>query len=548
MFKRYFLFTLIIITSLANLQFNAPAQRKISKPIGEFGNVEAITAAQLKDYLYFIASDEMEGRDTPSRGLNLTAKFLALNLSRWNLKPLGRDGTFFQKFHLYRRQLLPAQTMATLNGRSFKLGEDFIVQPQGGSASGGLVYVGHGMIVKRKKINPYIGIDVKDKIMIVADAYPSGVTDNDLKGTIGVDFDYPANYGRAHGAKGMIIVPNASTLHFWDQRYQELLTMSQPTPETPQTGGLPAIIASAMMVDAVFAGEKLDSEAIRKEMEEGTFSPSFNLSGGKRAEFRVDIKSEKIATQNVVAGLEGSDPVLKNEYVALGAHYDHVGNSILGGCLPVGDDTICNGADDDGSGTTALLAIAEALAHGSRPKRSIILVWHAGEEKELWGSEYFTQNPPVPIDRIITQLNIDMIGRSRKEGDTNPLNRNLTGPNEIFVIGSKLMSADLGELSERVNRSFLKLKFNYMHDAPGDPERLFYRSDHYKYALKGIPIIFYFDGIHEDYHRPTDHPDKIDYRKMEMVTRTIYATMWVLANGPNRPKVNKLVNGTYSEN
>jgi Peptidase family M28 len=546
--RRYNIFTLMIIAALASLQIITLAQLKNTKPIGEFGNVEAITAAQLKDYLYFIASDEMEGRDTPSRGLDLTAKFLALNLSRWNLKPLGTDGTFLQKFHLYRKQLLPENTMASLNDRSFKLGEDFIVQPQGGSASGALVYVGHGMVINQKKINPYLGIDVKDKIMIVADAYPKGVTENDLKGTIGKDFDYPANYARAHGAKGMIIVPNASTLHFWDQRHQSLLTMSQPVPESPPTGGVPAIIASGMMVDSIFAGEKLSYEAIRNEMEEGIFSQSFNLSAAKRAEFSVGIKSEKIVTQNVVAALEGSDPVLKNEYVALGAHYDHVGNSLSGGCLPVGDDTICNGADDDGSGTVALLAIAEALAQESRPKRSVIFVWHAGEEKNLWGSDYFTNHPPVPLTRIIAQLNIDMIGRSKKEGDTNPQNRNLTGPNEIFVIGSKLMSSDLGLLSERVNQSFLKLKFNYMHDSPADPERLFYRSDHYKYALKGIPIIFYFDGIHEDYHRPTDHPDKIDYRKMEMVTRTIYATMWVLANAPNRPKVDKQVNGTLSDN
>jgi Peptidase family M28/PA domain len=546
--KRYYLFIQLIIAALAISQSLTLAQQKNTKPVGEFGNFEAITAAQLKDYLYFIASDEMEGRETPSRGLNLTAKFLALNLSRWNLTPLGSDKTFLQKFHLYRKQLLPDQTRAYLNDRTFKLGEDYIVQPEGGSASGGLVYVGHGMVIKRKNINPYLGIDVKGKIMVVADAYPSGVTDSDLKGTIGKDFDYPANYARAHGAQGMIIVPNASTLHFWDQRHQSLLSMSPPIPDSPRTGGVPAIIASAMMVNAIFAGEKLDYETIRKEMEEGVFSQPFELSAGKRAEFNVGIKSEKIVTQNVVALLEGSDPVLKNEYVALGAHYDHVGNSMVGGCLPVGDDSICNGADDDGSGTVALLAIAEALSHGARPKRSVLFVWHAGEEKDLWGSDYFTNNPPVPLNRIITQLNIDIIGRSRKEGDTNPQNRHLTGPKEIFVIGSKLMSTELGDLNERVNNSLLKLKFNYMHDAPGDPERLFYRSDHYKYALKGIPIIFYFDGIHEDYHRPTDHPDKIDYQKMEMVTRTIYATMWVLANVPNRPKVDRVINGTYSEN
>jgi Zn-dependent M28 family amino/carboxypeptidase len=183
--------------------------------------------------------------------------------------------------------------------------------------------------------------------------------------------------------------------------------------------------------------------------------------------------------------------------------------------------------------------MAEALARGPRPKRSTLFVWHAGEEKGLWGSDFVTSNPPVPVNRIIAQLNIDMIGRSKKGGDTNPRNANLTGPNEIYVIGSKIMSTELGELSEAVNKSFLNLKFNYKYDSPRDPEALFYRSDHFNYAKRGIPIIFYFDGVHEDYHMPTDTADKIDYEKMEKVARTIFATLWKLANAPNRPKIDK---------
>ena len=139
----------------------------------------------------------------------------------------------------------------------------------------------------------------------------------------------------------------------------------------------------------------------------------------------------------------------------------------------------------------------------------------------------------------MAQLNIDMIGRSKHEGDTLPVNKDLTGPHEIYVIGSKMMSTDLGALSEQVNNSFLKLTFNYKYDDPKDPQRFFFRSDHYNYARKGIPIIFYFDGTHEDYHKPTDHPDKIDYQKMERVARTVLATAWELANRPERPKVDK---------
>src|SRR4030095_9336732 len=161
-----------------------------------------------------------------------------------------------------------------------------------------------------------------------------------------------------------------------------------------------------------------------------------------------------------------------------------------------GTDRINNGADDDGSGTVALLNMAEALVRANvRTKRSWIFVWHAGEEKGLWGSRYFVEHPTVPLDKIVVQLNVDMIGRSKKPGDTVAATSARTGPSEIYVIGSKMMSSTLGALSERVNKDFLDLSFNYKYDEPRDPSRFFFRSDHYNYAKKGIPIIFYFDGV-----------------------------------------------------
>jgi Zn-dependent M28 family amino/carboxypeptidase len=266
-----------------------------------------------------------------------------------------------------------------------------------------------------------------------------------------------------------------------------------------------------------------------------TLPASFDLKPEKKVTLKIVGKHNQLSTQNVVAVFEGSDPVLKDEYVAVGAHYDHVG---IGN--PVNGDAIYNGADDDGSGTTALLAMAEALAKApTKPKRSVIFIWHAGEEKGLWGSRYFVENPTVPLDKIVTQLNIDMIGRSKKAGDTNPRNKELSGPDEIYVIGSKMMSTELGALSESVNKDYLNLSFNYRYDDPNDPNRFFFRSDHFNYARKGIPIIFYFDGEHEDYHRPGDSADKIDYEKMQKVTRTVYMMLWELANRPKRPLVDK---------
>lgn len=509
------------------------------KQTGEFGNVEGITAAQLKDYLYFVASDEMEGRNTPSRGLDLTAKFLAMNMSRWGLKPAGDDGTFMQKIALTSRSIAPEQSSASVGGQSFKIGEDFIALPYPGTAAGKLVYVGHGYMVKAKNINAYQGVDVKDKIMLVAEGFPKGVNFQDFRGKAGEDYDRPETYALAHGAKGIIYVAGASTLNFWEQRFKSSQTPTRPMMESPARKTVPVIYASAKLATAILQGEALDYETLKKQMNDGTLGAAFALSAGKDASFTVGAKVDAIMTQNVVAILEGSDSTLKNEYIAVGAHYDHVGNSPQTGCRPIGNDNICNGADDDGSGTVAVLAIAEALANGPRPKRSLLFVWHAGEEKGLWGSEYINENPPVPTKQIITQLNIDMIGRSKKAGDTDRRNANLTGPDEIYVIGSKLMSTELGELSEAVNKAYLNLGFNYKYDAPNDPERFFYRSDHFNYAKKGIPIIFYFDGVHEDYHQVGDSPDKIDYQKMEKVTRTVFATMWKLANGATRPKVDK---------
>ncbi|MGH9845794.1 MAG: M28 family peptidase [Blastocatellia bacterium] len=558
--KRLLFIGLLILGALALSLSIVYGQRKQEKAKAEiaaspFGNVDEITAAQLRDYLHFVASDEMEGRDTPSRGLDITARFIAMNLSRWGLKPAG-DGQghlerYFQRFALTSRRVLPEASSAMINGQNLKIGEDFIAAvpsgisaPYPGAASGKLVYVGHGMMVKARNINAYQSVDVKDKIMVVADAYPKGVSFRDLRGKAGVDFDRPETYARANGAKGIIFLPSPSTIGFWEQRHQATLTASLPLMESAQAARIvPAITISERAAAALFKGEKLEFEAVKKQMSEAALGESFDFSEAKQAGFVVGAKVDTILTQNVVAVLEGADPVLKNEYVAIGAHYDHVGMR-----QNVQGDGIWNGADDDGSGTVATMAIAEALVKGERPKRSFLFVWHAGEEKGLWGSEYINHNPPVPTGQIVAQLNIDMIGRSRKQGDANVRNANLSGPDEIYVIGSKLMSTELGALSEEVNASFLKLKFNYKYDAPDDPERLFYRSDHYNYARKGIPIIFYFDGVHEDYHGAGDHADKIDYEKMEKVTRTILATGWKLANLPTRPKVDKPLPAQLAEN
>lgn len=547
--RRLKLYLLIPVIALSLGLVPSLAQRRGAKP-GRFTaaalmaarGVDIITAAQMKSYLYFIASDEMEGRDTPSRGLDTTAKFIALNLERWGFKTAGDDGTFFQRIALRRNAIDVDGTSATINGEKFAVGRDFIAFQNPGSASGPLVYAGHGWFIKSKNIDAYQGVEVKDKIVVinVTDGFPKGVTPQDLRtGKQGVDWADPPTYAQMRGAKGIVGIASPQFVQRWEGMRQRLQERAPATVEKFQAVAgptpIPRLVISPKMAAALMAGEKQTLEAIMTGLAANEPVASFDFNPAKQMSFTVAVKNERPMTQNIVAVWEGGDPVLKHEYVALGAHYDHIGI-----CAPGTADPICNGADDDGSGTTSLLAMAEAISHAKqRPKRSVLFVWHCGEEKGLWGSRYFTEYPTIPLQQIVTQLNIDMIGRSKKDGDTNPRNRELSAPNQIYVIGSKMMSTELGELSEAVNKSYLNLQYDYRYDNPNDPNRFFFRSDHFNYARKGIPIVFFFDGVHEDYHRPGDEPQKIDYQKMEKVARTIYLTLWEVANRPVRPKVDK---------
>lgn len=230
-------------------------------------------------------------------------------------------------------------------------------------------------------------------------------------------------------------------------------------------------------------------------------------------------------TENVAAFIEGSS--LSHEVLVISSHYDHEGIDEEG--------NIYNGADDDGSGTVAILEIAEAFIQakkdGYTPKRSILFLNVTGEEKGLVGSRYYTENPIFPLEQTVANLNIDMIGRIG-EGMEN-------SGDYIYLIGSDKLSTELHELSEEVNEKYMNLKLDYTFNDENDPNRFYYRSDHYNFARHDIPIIFYFNGVHEDYHKPTDTPDKIEYDLLEKRTKLIFLTAWEVANRDKRPFVDK---------
>ena len=229
-------------------------------------------------------------------------------------------------------------------------------------------------------------------------------------------------------------------------------------------------------------------------------------------------------SENILAYIEGSEK--PNEIIVISAHYDHVG---------MNNGEIYNGADDDGSGTVGVMAIAEAFHKakkaGHGPKRSILFLHVTGEEKGLFGSSYYSDNPIFPLANTVANLNIDMIGR------VDPLHKD--NPNFVYVVGSEMLSSQLKEAVEKANKATHNLYLDYKYDDPKDPDRIYYRSDHYNFAKHNIPIAFFFDGIHEDYHKPTDTPDKIDYPLLMKRTQLVFAIAWDLANRPDRIVVDK---------
>ncbi len=541
--RNLFVFFILLSFVVPNTAFAVSIGERKAKPAvtisrAERKMAETITAERLKYYLSFIASDAMGGRDTPSTGLDITARFIAFYLKLWGFKPAGDNGTFYQKMVIKRTSIEGAEM--NVGGTSFKYGDDFVRLSGDELGRTPLVFVKDGWMVKSKNIDAYEGVDVKDKVVVIyseqpgrgiAPPRPQVVTDEDLSGTKGVDWADPASYAEMKGAKGVVVIMNpaieqrwASVKRFFLGGGSSVEGLGGGRGESADGPSLPTLLVNSKVAKAMFDGGTENQKADKA------------FETGKSIAFKINSVVEKHDTQNVVALWEGSDPKLKSEMVAIGAHYDHVGTNHNA----PGEDKIWNGADDDGSGTVGVLAIAEALYKArKRPKRSVLFVWHSGEEKGLWGSEYFNKYPTVDIKKVIAQLNIDMIGRSRSPDNNDPRDKDLTGSNEVYVIGSEMMSSTLGAVTRETNSSYLNMEYNYKYDDPKDTNRFFFRSDHFNYALNGIPVAFWFTGVHRDYHQPGDEVEKIDFQKMEKISRTIFLTLWELTDLKERPAVDK---------
>ena len=520
----------------------------------------AISESDLKTWLTYIASDELQGRATYSEGLGLAAGYIAAHLREWGVTPAGDGGTYLQTVKVQGvRVNSKASVTVEANGqtRTFKDGEGVTFSRlMGGKqtlAGKDIAFVGYGLQIPAAEIDDYAGVDPKGKVVIYLGPQGPANTPSDARrllsgrGRLALDKGAAAvitaamapgagRRGQAPAAAppaGRGGVANEPVDFTTVQRYDTIIT--------------PTLSAQDEFFEFLFGGSGVTYAEVKEKAAKREPLPKVAL---KDAKITIDVDADyqivrTRRTNNVVGIIEGSDPKLKDTYVAFGAHYDHVGygegstapaggQPNPGGCTgqvrptPRPGDTINNGADDDGSGTVALMALAKAFATGPRPKRSLLFVWHAGEENGLLGSRFHADYPAVPVEKIVAQLNMDMVGRTQCDDPAYA--------NSVFIVGSDRISTELHNLNEDANASLGKpLTLDYAMNDPADPQSIYTRSDHYSYAAKGIPIVFYFTGLHQDYHFVTDEVSKIEFPKLARVTQLIYATGQRVANLEHAP-------------
>ena len=488
--------------------------------------VDSITPGELRMHLQFLASPELGGRYTLAPNFAIAARYLASHLEGYGFRGAAENGNFLQTFQVVSSKPDSTKTLfeVTKAGKptSYHFGDFYVTAASSeGEAEGQVVFVGAGISSPAQGHDDYSGLDVKGKIVLIAPGIPAGVDASKLS-----EKEEDAGAARAHGAVGVLHIPPQRMLEFMKNKGFQERALSRESVRLAREAEskLPALTLGPAMTESFLPACGLDIKAIyyavgRKE----SLHPRTTDVSAKMA---VALQLTRTTTQNVAGILEGADPVLKNEYVVFSAHYDHLKTSPNGEIFP--------GADDDGSGTTAILTIAHAMSL-ERPKRSVLVIFHAGEELGLLGSEYNTDYAPVvPLDKLVVDLNIDMIGRSKPAGDKELEDQHLTDANTVYLVGSNRISQELHRLSEDTNAQFQKMKLDYYYNDPNNPERIYFRSDHWNYAKHGIPIIFYFDGTSVDYHRPTDTIDKIDFDKMNRVTRLVFETGWRIANLDHR--------------
>lgn len=469
---------------------------------------KAVSTDELKEYLSIIASDALEGRETGTRGQKMAAAFIAAHFQELGLTgPV--NGSYYQPVELYSRTVGEAYVKAgdtkfdNFSGVVYSGSAD-----TGGEVTVPVVFVGNATEADFNQV------DVKDKAVFFLS------NETRLSGSKTVAL------AREKGAK-IIFVCNTESVADFEVLAGQIKSfsfggrLSLQKPKAPDNAGL--FIVSPAVAEKIMA---TSLEKLKKAAAEDPAKKALKKVKPSTLQYKTTAPVKIVKTENVLGYLEGTDK--KDELVVITAHYDHIGKRKSGD-----GDLINNGADDDGSGTVSVMTIAKAFAQakseGKGPRRSILFMTVTGEEKGLLGSEYYSEHPIFPLENTVVNLNIDMVGRrDPQHKDSAPY---------VYVIGSDKLSTDLHNVSENVNKTYSNLVFDYTYNDQNHPDQLYYRSDHWNFAKKNIPIIFYFDGIHEDYHEPSDEVSKIEFDLLTKRAQCVFYTAWEIANRDARLKI-----------
>lgn len=482
-----------------------------------------ITEASLNKHLSIIAGAAMEGRETGTEGQRKAAAYIESQFKAIGLKSVESLKGYQQFYPLYQDSLQKAELV--INGKSAEFGKDFIT-PLNSNETGKfkgkkIVFIGYG--IDDEKYTDYTGVNVKGKVVVFFLGEPKKDGNYIISGTKrGSEWSFPGiskklTTARSKGAIGAIVInPNQETFNQRSVENGKKTGVYYPR-ENGDVKSINYALVSHEFAKFIVA-EKFNFESYLKSAKANELLQINSFETKLKSSFAFEKYRTTINASNVVGIIEGTDK--KDEYVFLTGHYDHLGKR---------GDVIYYGADDDGSGTVAVIqmaaAFAKAAAEGIRPRRTMVFMTVSGEEKGLWGSEYYSDHPFYPLDKTSVDLNTDMVGRidtERKTGDT---------MNYVYVIGHDKLSSELPVINEAANSKYTNLTLDYKYDDPNDPNRIYYRSDHYNFARKGVPILFFYDGmLKADYHRPTDTIEKISWGLYEKRVRMIFHTAWEMAN------------------
>jgi hypothetical protein len=465
-----------------------------------------ITGADIKPFLEVLASDSLEGRETGEPGQKKAAAFIADHFQSLGLKPISH-GTYLQHISLTAR--VNAGKNFVVNEKNFVFMRDYFY-PRGIFDSlvvlDKIFFAGYGL--SQQGYDDYRSIDPGDHAVLFFETIPE--IKKKKNSLVPATLSSRIHAAAEKGVRLALIITDSLTRRAEEYSYGQQHAGQE----------IPFAFVTREVAKSFFPEiSEGDFEKTEKKIKRSGKPKSFVLNIGAQLSFVKN--TETLTGENVLGFLEGTDK--KEEVLVLTAHYDHLG---------IRDSLLYPGADDDGSGTSAVMEMAkifsDACKEGHCPRRSILFMTVAGEEKGLLGSRYYVKNPVIPLGKMIADLNTDMIGR------TDPKHDSLNIRDYVYIIGSDKLSTTLHRINERANEAFTHLNLDYTYNRPDDPNRFYYRSDHYNFARNNIPVIFYFNGVHADYHRPSDTIDKIQFDLLAKRTQLIFLTAWELANREER--------------